>query len=695
LARRIKKNVRRTSGNRPRRNIRWKRILFQILFWPALAVLLVLWFYHWRASKFDINGVTQMKERSTVFDMDGKIWGRMQGENRVPVKLEDVSPMFVASLLAREDTRFFSHWGIDPMGLARAVVKTAQGKQQGGSTLTQQLARNSFDALGQRKSMDRKLLEVFVSLRIENSYKKAEILEHYMNRIYFGSGVYGIEMAAKVYFGKPAAQLTLSEAAMIAGIIRAPTRASPFSNYKRAVAERDMVLDRLKTGDCDWIREKYEISEESIEAARKSQLKVVSAKRLTTQENYAMDAIMRDLDILLDDEQQIQGGLRIYTTIDPALQDESQKALDRQLTKIEARPGYPHPKKSAFSEEMRAAEKSTEYLQGAVVVLDNRNGAVRALVGGRDYRESKFNRALDSMRQIGSTFKPFVYAAAFEKGMSLWTPVSDEAFGRGEIASAPNWTPDNSDDKYGGMLPAEEGLIRSRNTMTVRIGERAGLDAVKKTADAVGLEGMPLAAVSYIGTFGATLKDLVSAYSVLANDGVRRQSYIIERIDNSDGDVIYRASHVRFSSIPPDVARTTTSALAKVFERGTASAAKDLGWKFPAAGKTGTTNDYHDAWFVGYSSSLTCGVWVGLDKPETIVPKGYGSTLALPVWVDVMKRAGTDRYPALAFKPSEGRRTEVSVPKKEPQNEEGGLRKPEAKTEPGLLRSFRKFLGGD
>lgn len=639
-------------------------------------------------------GVTVMKERSTVFDMDGKVWGRMQGENRVPVRLGDVSEMFIASLLAREDTRFFSHWGVDPVGLVRAVVRTAQGKQQGGSTLTQQLARNSFDALGQRKSMDRKLLEVFVSLRIEDTYTKSDILEHYMNRIYFGSGVYGIEMAAKVYFGKPAAQLTLGEAAMIAGIIRAPTKASPFTNFKRAMAERDMVLERMKNSDCDWIREKYGISDEGIAAAKKAPLKIVSAKRLSTQENYAMDAILRDLDILLDDDQQEHGGLKIYTTIDPSLQDEAQNALDRQLAKIEAKPGYSHPKKSAFTEEMRLAEQSTDYLQGAVVVLDNRGGAVRALVGGRDYRESKFNRALDSNRQIGSTFKPFVYAAAFEKGMSQWTPISDEAFGRGEIAAAPNWTPDNSDNKYGGMLPAEDGLIRSRNTMTVRVGERVGVEAVKKTADAVGLEGMPLNPVSYIGAFGGTLKDLVTAYSVLANDGVRRQSYIIERIDNAEGEVIYRASHVRFSAIPKDVARTTTNVLAKVFERGTAAAAKDLGWKYPSAGKTGTTNDYHDAWFVGYSTSLTCGVWVGLDKPATIVPKGYGATLALPVWVDVMKRAGTDRYPAVGFKGGDGPRTEVAQSKKTPTPEDGGLRKPEPKQEQGLLRSFRDFFGG-
>ena len=694
LARRIKKTSRKSSGNRPRSHFRWKRFIFFLFLWPTLLCSLVLAIYYWRASKFDMTGVTQMKERSTVYDMDGKVWGRMQGENRVPVRLDEVAPLFAASLLAREDTRFFSHWGVDPMGLARAVVRTAQGKQQGGSTLTQQLARNSYDSLGQRKSMDRKLLEVFVSLRIEKAYTKNDILEHYMNRIYFGSGVYGIEMASRVYFGKSAAQLTLSEAAMIAGIIRAPTKASPFTNFKRAVAERDMVLDRLKSDDCNWIREKYALSEESIEAARKSPLKIAAAKRITTQENYAMDAVMRDLDILLDDDQRDQGGLKVYTTIDPVLQAEAQAALDRQLTKVEALANYDHPKKSAFTDEMRHAEQPTDYLQGAVVALDNRTGAIRALVGGRDYRDSKFNRALDSNRQIGSTFKPFVYAAAFEKGMSPSTLISDEAIGRGEIEGAPNWTPDNSDDKYGGLLPAEDGLIRSRNTMTVRVGVRAGLDAVQKTANAVGLEGMPLAPVSFIGTFEATPKDLTTAYSVLANEGLRRQSYIIDRIDNEDGEVIYRASHVKFPALSPDVARTTTGVLEKVLERGSGASAKSLGWRLPAAGKTGTTNDYHDAWFVGYTTSLTCGVWVGLDKPAKIVPRGYGATLALPIWVDVMKRASLDRYPAQGFKPGEPRKADVADVKKLPPQEQGGLRKPEPKSEPGLLRSFRQFFGG-
>ena len=663
--------------------------------WGVLLTAIVLGVYWWRASRFDMKGVETMKERSTVYDMDGKIWGRLQGENRVPVKSDEVSKYFIASLLAREDTRFHTHHGVDPKGLVRAVVRTAQGQQQGGSTLTQQLARNSYDSLGQRKSFDRKLLEVFVALRIERAYSKEQILEHYMNRIYFGSGVYGIEMACKVYFGKSAADLSLSEAAMIAGIIRAPTKASPFTNPKRATAERDMVLDRLLTSDCEWLLTKYGITSQQIEAARKHTLKFVAKKTISTQENYAMDMIMRELNTLLDDDQQDQGGLRIYTTIDPALQDEAQKALDRTLTKVEQRANYPHPKKADFSEDERKVEAPTEYLQGAVVAVDNRSGGIRALVGGRDYRESKFNRAIEAHRTVGSTFKPFVYAAAFAKGMSPDEEISDGPIQHGEIAGAPGWRPENSDDKFSGGLPAEEGLIRSRNTMTVRVGNRAGIENVAKLAVQSGFPEIPQNPQSYIGNFGATPKEVALAYTVLANGGVRRQGYLIERIDNADGEVIYRAGHINMKALDSATCATTTEILTKVFEHGTAASAKSLGWNKTAAGKTGTTDDYHDAWFAGYTTSLTCAVWVGLDKPATIVPKGYGAALALPVWVDVMKRASADKYPANAFGSNRTKPIITASPPSDTKNDDGGLRKPEPKKEGGVLRSFRRFFSGE
>ena len=283
------------------------------------------------------------------------------------------------------------------------------------------------------------------------------------------------------------------------------------------------------------------------------------------------------------------------------------------------------------------------------MAIENRSGGIRALVGGRDYSESKLNRAFMAKRQVGSTFKPFVYAAAFEKGMLPGASIADAPLERGEVKGAPTWTPDNSDGSNRGVLRAEEGLIQSRNTMSVRIGERAGLPAITKLAEDAGLADVPKVPGIYLGTFEATVRDLTAAYTVFANGGVRRQAYLIERIDDANGETIYRAAHITQPAMDPGVAWMTTNILSKVLERGTAASAKTLGFAKPAAGKTGTTNDYVDAWFVGYTTSLTCGVWVGLDTPKTSIPNGYGAALALPIWVDVMKAAPAARYPATAF----------------------------------------------
>ncbi len=632
----------RRPGNKFRTQTPWLR---RWLLWLGLAIFAVLTavvlVYGFWASSFDIRDVGEMRERSTVFDMDGKIYSRLQGENRIVVPMREVSPSFVKALLAREDARFYSHRGIDPIGIARALFRNARagGATQGASTLTQQLARNSFPLGG--KTIHRKLLEAFVALRIEQHYSKDEILEHYMNRIYFGSGVYGIETASQAYFGKHARDLSLNESALIAGIIRGPTHFSPLRNPKGALLQRDTVLERMvKLGD---------ITQSQADAARSAKLALARKRAYSLQENYALDAVQRDLDLLLTDEQQAQGGLKIYTSIDPVLQKAAEIAVDAQLRKVEARPGYAHPKRADFSEEARREELPTPYLQGALVAIDNRSGGIRALVGGRDYAESKLNRAVQAERQVGSAFKPFVYAAAFAHGLLPGANIDDAPIGRGEIRGAANWTPENSDSTSKGVLRAEEGLILSRNTMSVRVGERAGLEEIARVAKAAGINDVPLQPAVYLGAFETKLTEIAAAYTVFANGGVRRQSYIIERIDDALGEMIYRAAHVEARALDAGVGWEITSALGKVLERGTAASAKSMGFTKPAAGKTGTTNDFKDAWFVGYTSALTCGVWVGLDRPQTIVAKGYGAALALPIWADVMGGASSARYPAKPF----------------------------------------------
>jgi penicillin-binding protein 1A len=508
--------------------------------------------------------------------------------------------------------------------------------------------------LGSKKSLHRKLLEAFVAARIEQQYKKDEILEAYVNRIYFGSTVYGIETASQTYFGKKSANLTLGESAMIAGIIRAPSYFSPFRNLKGAMRERDTVLSRMLKLE--------KITAKEAEAAKSAPITLAKKRPFAAQENYAMDLVRRELDELLTDDQRQDGGMKIYTTIDPTLQRVAESAVNAELTKVEARPGYKHPKKAGFSNQAKADEQETPYLQGALVVIDNRSGGIRALVGGRDFAESKYNRAIaaNSTRQIGSTFKPFVYAAAYGRGMLPGASIDDGPIAPGEVRQAANWTPDNSDGTYKGMQRAEEGLILSRNTMSVRVGERAGLDQIARVASAAGIEGMPRMPAAYLGAFEGNVTDMATAYSVFANNGVRKQNYIIERIDDAAGDTLYRAAHIQAQALDPGVSWMVTNALSKAMVRGTGSTVKSLGFSRPSAGKTGTTNDFKDAWFVGYTTSLTCSVWVGLDRPETIVSRGYGAALALPIWAQVMKAAPPQRYPANEFRcPVPLRRTTV------------------------------------
>lgn len=605
----------------------------------------VITFYAIWAQTLDLKKVGEMPERNTVFDVDGKVYSRLAGANRIVVPFNEVSPLFVEALLAREDSRFYNHGGVDPRGVLRAVVRdvTSGSAKEGASTITQQLARNSLPLGG--RNLGRKLLEAMVALRIERQFTKEQILELYVNRIYFGSGCYGVETASQAYFGKNASKLNLSEAAVLAGLIRSPNRFSPLKNPDAAADQRDAVLDRLL--------ELKKITTAQANQARAAKISSNSKRLPQIQENYAMDAVQRDLNILLSPEQIDFGGLYIYTTLDPAVQNSATQALESQLSKVEHQPGFRHPTKAQYKPPEDGQDSSMPYLEGAVVAIDNASGGVRALVGGRDYGDSKFNRALaPANRQVGSSFKPFVYALAFSRGLLPGAAISDGPIQPGEIRGAGNWSPGNSDGTYGGIQPASYGLIQSRNTMTVRVGDFVGPDTVQQTATSLGLgEKIPGGPAIYIGSFETDLKDLTSAYTVFPNAGTRKQSYIIERIDDADHNPIYRAAHVSSPALDPSAAWMTSQVMEQVLTRGTAASAKSLGFKLPAAGKTGTTNDYKDAWFLGYTTALTCGVWVGFDQPTTIVARGYGAALALPVWTQVMSKAA-QRYPAEPFQPT-------------------------------------------
>jgi penicillin-binding protein 1A len=620
----------------------WKIALLVLV---AAAGLTVLLFYGVWAQTFDMKKVGEMPERNTVFDVDGRIYSRLAGANRLKVSLNEISPSFIDALLAREDTRFYQHKGIDWHGILRALVRDllSGSAKEGASSITQQLARNSLPLGG--RTINRKILEAMVALRIEQTFTKQQILELYINRIYFGAGCYGVETASQAYFGKNASNLNLSEAALLAGLIRGPNRFSPLKNPEGAAAQRDAVLDRMV--------ELKKISAAQAGQAKLARINTRPKRMMQIQENYAMDAVQRDLNYILTQDQIDNGGLFIYTTLDPGVQNAAQQSLESQLTKIERQSNFNHPLKANYHPPENGEDSSMPYLEGAVVCIDNSSGGIRALVGGRDYAQSKFNRALPpANRQIGSAFKPFVYTIAFGQGLLPGASINDGPIQPGEIEGAGNWSPANSDGTYGGIQPCSYGLIHSRNTMSVRVGQFAGLDAVQKIANTLNLsDNVPHGPAIYIGSFETNLKALASAYTVFPNAGVRKQAYMIERIDDQDHNPIYRAAHISAPALDPGAAWMTSQLMEQVMTSGTAAAARSLGWRLPAAGKTGTTNDYKDAWFLGYTNTITCGVWVGFDQPTTIVPHGYGAALALPVWVQVMNKAA-QRYPPQDLQPT-------------------------------------------
>jgi membrane peptidoglycan carboxypeptidase len=617
--------------------------------------------YGLRSARFDLGKIHAMPERTIVLDRNGGEIGRIHGEKRDVIALNQVSDTFRKAIIAREDERFYKHGAVDPIGIVRALTKNFQGKREGASTITQQLASDVFQlklaenrkaetdpekrkpSSGRKslpKLIDRKLLEIAIAVRIEASMKKEDILQAYLNSINWGRQIRGIEEASRIYFEKHASELTLSESAMLAGIVRGPDAFNPFKDMDAALRERDTTLDRMVEAEM--------ITRAEADAAKKDKPDVRPEKRRKIQESYAMDEIRRDLEIILEKENIELGGLTISTTIDNRIQKKAEEALEQRLRSVEKQPGYSHVTRAAWQKMPEIKRGESNYLQGSVVVFENQTGAALAVVGGRDATESRFNRAKHAERQIGSIFKPFVYLAAFDQGLRPNTMISDGPIARGEIKGAPaNWHPQNSDNTFGGMQPVSYGLIRSRNTMSLRVGNFAGMDRVKDVAQKVGFsQDFPSSPASYLGAWEATPWQVASAYTVFPNDGQRYKPFLIREIRDRDGNILYAPHTISYQATRAGSAWAVSRILNEVTTRGTAASVKRLGFDKPCAGKTGTTNDFKDAWFTGYTSSLTCTVWVGLDNPEKIVQGGYGGTLALPVWVEVMKTADKLGYKA-------------------------------------------------
>ncbi len=635
---------------------RWRRILALPLVRLAVVLLLsatcgtlliaamILFHYDRQAARYDVEAVGRMPMESTVTDATGALVGYLHGENvGTPLPLEQISPHFLDALVAREDSRFHRHHGIDHRGLIRAWLRNFREKRtvQGGSTLTMQLTRMTFGLSG--KTMERKLLEMAIARRIEKRYTKEEILAHYVNRVFLGTGMNGIEQAARGYFGKHASDLTLPEAAMIAGVIRAPNGFSPFRHYDAALREMRGTIGRMvDEGLLDQSEAAALADARPVVLPQERWLEMLRREAKVSEQSHVLRMVEEEVRARFPSLAGV-GGLAIRTTFDLRLQEAAERAVATRLGEIERHSDYPHPRYEGF----RGGEP--QYLQAATVVLENHTGAIRALVGGRDFAQSEFNRAIHSRRPMGSVFKPLVYGTAFERGLFPGMLISDAAIAPGEIAWDPiGWNPQNADGVYGGLLPVETGLIQSRNTMTARVGEWAGIDSVIAMMEHAGLGETERAEPTppvYIGTVGANVRDITSAYTVFATGGIRHQPFFIESVTDRDGTVLFQHEDANYRVLSPGAAWLTSKVLKKVVaDGGTGAGLRDLGFTPPAGGKTGTTNDFEDAWFVGYASRLSCGVWIGLDQPRKIMDEAYGGRIAVPLWFDLMTAAAGIGY---------------------------------------------------
>jgi 1A family penicillin-binding protein len=653
--------------------------------WFILASILVLMFaviavgfyfgvivrYEEKAAELDLKKLDEIESASVVYDRYGEVYGKIFIQNREHVSLDQISPNLVNAVISAEDNRFYEHSGVDLWGMFRAAFKNTQAGRirQGASTLTQQLARNTFDL--KDRTYDRKILEVFLAMRIDKALPKNKILELYLNRVYFGGGLYGAEAAARGYFGKSAKDLSIGESAMLAGLLKSPNNLSPWHNREAATNERDFVLGRMV--------ENHKISEAQAKEEASKPFEIRSKGQVVFQ-SYLIDFVREQIQEELDLESLVSGGYKIYTTIDPVLQRTAEEALQRELLQVENRSDYHHQNYPDYTEKLKAwkaihKEGGTppppEYLQGAVLALDNRTGGILAMVGGRDYGQSEYNRTYQSKRPAGTAFTPFVFAGAFSKGIFPGSLADDSALDNrqvmigGTTGILGEWGVEREENRYEGQIPLRQVLAESKNAATVRVGIATGLDSVIQLAKQAGIdEDLRPFPATFLGSSEVTLEDMVTAYSTFPGGGTRPEGlFVVARIETQDGKEVFRAQPKRQNVMDPGVAYEVHSFLTDALTSGTgAKAEKSYGLKgFPAAGKTGTAYNFTDAWFVGYDSEITCGVWTGFDKPQTIYRGAFGNDLALPIWTAIMNASLTKTPPRDLGRPIDLKRVEVCL----------------------------------
>jgi penicillin-binding protein 1A len=573
-------------------------------------------------SLWDLPGVDSLEQfkpsiTSRVYSDTNTLIAEFYLENRTPVVYKDLPDMLVKALIAAEDTRFYGHLGIDMRGIARALYRNIRARRvlEGGSTLTQQLAKVLF--LNPERSYSRKFKEMVLALRIEQRYTKQEILLLYMNQMYFGSGAYGVEAAAQIYFGKRAAELDLAECALLAGIPRSPTYYSPFRSPDSAVERRAYVLNRMAATGI--------ISRDQAREANEVPLPVQMAAKTGGPAPYFIEYIRQKVEERFGSSILYTGGLHIYTSLNVELQNFAEQAVAAGLQKIEA----------------RHTLRTKSPLQAALLAIDPASGRIKAMIGGRNFSESQFNRTWQALRQPGSAFKPIIYAAAFDRGFGA-SDVLDDSPLTIRLDKNEVWSPENFSRTYQGEVTLRNALILSLNVPTIRLLEKIGIDETVEYAKKIGVTSTLHPYISLaLGSSDMTLAELTSVYAVFANHGIKLEPVSIMMISDSTGRVLYTNNAVPVQAIKPATAYLTTHLLKGVIEWGTGGKARELGR--PAAGKTGTTNKYRDAWFIGYTPGLVAGVWVGYDDQASIGSKETGARAALPIWLEFMKKAHAER----------------------------------------------------
>ncbi len=629
------------------------------------------------AQSFDLSELEDIEVASRILDRNGKELGRIFVQNRRPVTIEEVSDHFVNALLSAEDSRFYQHDGVDYWGILRAVYYSMRSKgiNQGASTITQQLARQTFEL--KDRTISRKFTEIFLAQRIERRIgSKQKILELYMNRIYFGGGYYGIAAASEGYFGKEPDRLSLVEAATLAATIPNPYHRSPRSFPETSIKWRNHVLVRMEA--------EGHIDTDTRARMEKIPVQTIAKGNITGKSAFVYEKVRQEVIELIGFEAVSKGGFIIHTTIDSGIQEVAENALREQLAKIEQHPDFNHGtmeqyklKKAEFQDSAHPDQTfpAPKYLQGALLMIDNKTGAMIARIGGRDFSDSMFDRVSQGRRPLGTAFKPFVYAAAFEGGYFPGTLVDDTPMDTRQVMIGGmtgilgEWGPENYNNVYENVITSRRALAKSKNAATVRLGQKVGIDPVVALAQSAGLsfEGdLQKFNATFLGRNPSSPEDVCLAYTIFPNSGRRAEkAFIISSIKDSLGNVIYTPNIAMKSGQMVDryTAFQISSMLSDSFDYGTAAKAREkygLG-DFPVAGKTGTEYDFTDNWFIGYTSEVTCVVWAGFDQSSTIYPEAFSSDTVLPVWTTVMNEAAKEFKPKAFLPPPDAEQVEICL----------------------------------